>query len=553
MKVVIIGGVAGGASCAARARRLSEDSEIIVLDRGRYVSFANCGLPYYVGDVIHDEKDLIVATPELFKNRFNIDVRLQSEAVSIDRKAKTVTVRPLDGGNEYTESYDALVLSPGAGPIRPPLEGIDLPGIFSLRTIPDSRNIRNWIKEHGVKDAAIVGGGFIGLEMADNLTRQGISVKVIELQTQVMPPLDPEMLPEIEKHLKDNGVQLILGDAVASFKPSENGLITISTQSGKNIEVGMVILAIGVKPENTLAKAAGLEIGARGGIRVDRQMRTADPAIWAVGDAVETHEFSTGQNISVPLAGPANRQGRIAADVIFGRDSAFRGVQGTAVCRIFDYTVAMTGLSEKTLQGLKTVYQKIYLHPGQHVSYFPGAHAIDMKVLFEPTTGKILGAQAVGQDGVEKRIDVISMAIQMKATVFDLEEAELCYAPQFGAAKDPVNFAGMIAANSIRGDMNIAHWNDLEEDDYVLDVRSEKEYRSGSYEGAVNIPLEKLRSKLNLIPKDRTVYVYCAVGQRGYYALRALRHYGIDAKNLAGGLKTWRSFEKVLENNSVFA
>ncbi|MCA9396189.1 MAG: FAD-dependent oxidoreductase, partial [Candidatus Omnitrophica bacterium] len=447
MKVVIIGGVAGGASCAARARRLSEDSEIIVLDRGRYVSFANCGLPYYVGDVIHNEKDLIVATPELFKNRFNIDVRLQSEAVSIDRQAKTVTVRPLDGGNEYTESYDALVLSPGAGPIRPPLEGIDLPGIFSLRTIPDSRNIRNWIKEHHVKEAAIVGGGFIGLEMADNLTRQGIRVKVIELQTQVMPPLDPEMLPEVEKHLKDNGVELILGDAVASFKASENELITIRTQSGKDIAVGMVILAIGVKPENALAKAAGLEIGARGGIRVDRQMRTTDPAIWAVGDAVETHEFSTGQNISVPLAGPANRQGRIAADVIFGRDSAFRGVQGTAVCRIFDYTVAMTGLSEKTLQSLKTVYQKIYLHPGQHVSYFPGAHAIDMKVLFEPSTGRILGAQAVGQDGVEKRIDVISMAIQMKATVFDLEEAELCYAPQFGAAKDPVNFAGMIAAN----------------------------------------------------------------------------------------------------------
>lgn len=551
MKVVIVGGVAGGASCAARARRLSEDSEIIVLDRGRYVSFANCGLPYYVGDVIHSEKDLIVATPELFKDRFNIKVRLQSEVKSIDRINKTITILSLESGKEYAESYEALVLSPGAGPIRPPLSGIDLPGIFSLRTIPDSQNIRKWIQEQQVKDAVVVGGGFIGLEMADNLTRQGIRVKIVELQTQIMPPLDPEMLPTIEKHLKEHGVELLLGDAVEAFEATGSGLIAVHTQSKKILEVGMVILAIGVKPENALAKDAGLHVGKRGGIHVDATMRTNDPCIWAVGDAVETSEFSTRQNISVPLAGPANRQGRIAADVIFGRDSKFRGVQGTAVCRIFDYTVAMTGLSEKALQSLQTPYEKIYLHPGQHVSYFPGSHAIDMKVIFEPTSGKLLGAQAVGQDGVDKRIDVLSMAIQMGATVFDLEESELCYAPQFGAAKDPVNFAGMIAANSIRGDMRIAHWNELEEGDYVLDVRSEKEYRSGSFQGAVNIPLEKLRKKLHLIPKDQTVYVYCAVGQRGYYALRALEHYGIHAKNLVGGLKTWRAFEKVLENNSV--
>jgi len=538
-KILVVGGVAGGASFSARARRVSEKSQIIMFDRGAFVSFANCGLPYYVGNVIKEEENLIVATPELFKNRFNIEVRLRSEVLKVDRQMKEIEVKELETGRVYRESYDALVLAPGAAPIRPPLPGIDLEGIFALRTIPDSRRIREWIKTKKVSRAAIVGGGFIGLEMAENLVREGLEVSIVEMLPQVMPPLDAEMVEPVHAHLREKGVILSLGDGVEKFEKNTDGSLAVCTKSGKRVNAELVILSIGVRPETKLAVDAGLEIGERGGIRVDDQMRTSDPAIWAVGDAVEVRDVVTGQWTVIPLAGPANRQGRVAADAVFGRPSWFRGIQGTAVCGIFDMTVAMTGASEKTLLRNKIPFQKIYLHPGHHAGYYPDARPIDMKLLFNPDNGRILGAQAVGFEGVEKRIDVIAMALQKSGTVYDLEEAELCYAPQYGAAKDPVNVSGMIAANALRGDAPVMQWADaLKEGVTLLDVRDPADYLAAHAEGALNIPLNDLRSRLTEIPGHKKVGVYCQVGQRAYYAVRVLRQNGMDAYNLSGGFKT---------------
>ena len=485
-RILIVGGVAGGASCAARARRLSEKAEIIIFERGPYVSFANCGLPYYVGDVITEEKELFVATPQRFKERFNVEVRTRSEVQSIDREKREIEVRDEDTGRTYREEYDALVLAPGAAPVRPPIPGIDLPGIFSLRTIHDSRQIKEQIAGGKARRAVVVGGGFIGLEMTENLVRRGLSVTIVEALPQVMPPVDPEMALPIQDHLTAKGVSLCLNDAVAGFeqRPGENA-ISVVTRSGHRYVCDMVLLAIGVRPENTLAKQAGLEIGQLGGIRVDDRMRTSDERIWAVGDAVEVKDFMSGEWNLLPLGGIANRQGRIAADVILGRRVGFRGGQGTMVCGVFDITVAATGLSEKALnrskvQGRERRYEKVYLHPGHHASYYPGARPIAMKLIFSQGDGKVLGAQAVGEEGVEKRIDVIAMAIQKGATVFDLEEAELCYAPQFGSAKDPVNIAGMIAANALRGDALVAHWAEARSaQTYVLDVREPAEFANG--------------------------------------------------------------------------
>jgi NADPH-dependent 2,4-dienoyl-CoA reductase/sulfur reductase-like enzyme/rhodanese-related sulfurtransferase len=547
-RILIVGGVAGGASCAARARRMSEKAEIIVFERGPYVSFANCGLPYYVGDVITDEKNLIIATPELFKGRFNIEVRLRSEVRSIDGERHEIEVRNDQTGEVYRESYDALVLATGAAPVRPPIPGIDLPGIFSLRTIPDSRQIREEIAERKAKRAVVVGGGFIGLETTENLVRRGLSVTIVEMLAQVMPPVDPEMAVPIQEHLTANGVSLCLGDGVAGFEQdSEGNAISVITKSGGRYVCDMVLLAIGVRPEIALAKEANLEIGQLGGIRVDDQMHTSDERIWAVGDAVEVRNFVGGDWSLFPLAGVANRQGRIAADVILGRDAGFRGVQGTVVCKVFDITVAATGMSERSLnrgkaRGQEGHYEKIYLHPGHHVGYYPGAKPITMKLIFSTEDGKILGAQAVGEEGVEKRMDVIAMAIQKGATVFDLEEAELCYAPQFGAAKDPVNIAGMIAANVLRGDAPVAHWADVRSPQrYVLDVRDAQEFALGHVEGARNIPLHSLRGKISELPRDKEILVYCAVGQRSYYASRALRLNGFPAKNISGGITSYRA------------
>jgi NADPH-dependent 2,4-dienoyl-CoA reductase/sulfur reductase-like enzyme/rhodanese-related sulfurtransferase len=545
-RILVVGGVAGGASCAARARRLSEDAEIIIFERGPYVSFANCGLPYYVGDVITDERSLLMATPELFKKRFNIEVRLQTEVRAIDRAKQEIEVKNVVTGDIRREKYDALVLAPGSAPIRPPLPGIDLPGIFTLRTIPDSRQMRQWITERKVEKAVVVGGGFIGLETTENLVRRGISVTIIEMLPQVMPPIDPEIAVPIQDHLAANGVSLHLADGVAKFEQNPDGhTVAVTTKSGASYGCDMVLLAIGVRPETTLAREAGLEIGQLGGIRVNDHMSTSDEHIWAVGDAVEVRDFVTGDWSLIPLAGPANRQGRIAADVILGRDARFRGVQGTAVCKVFDITVAATGASEKTLQrrgigGQPVQYEKIYLHPGHHANYYPGAKPITIKLIFAAKDGRILGAQAVGEEGVEKRIDTIAMAIQQGSTVFDLEEAELCYAPQFGTAKDPVNVAGMIAANVMRGDAPVAHWKDaIGSPALLLDVREPAEFNMGHLEGAVNIPLNSLRGRMNELPRDKEILVYCAVGQRAYYATRALRLNGFDARNISGGFRSY--------------
>ena len=552
-RILIVGGVAGGASCAARARRLSESAEIIMFDRGEYVSFANCGLPYFVGNVIKKEQNLIVATPELFRKRFKIDVRLQSEIVAIDRDNSRIRVKDCRSGEMYHEKYDALVLAPGASPVKPTMPGIDLPGIFSLKTIPDSRLIKAWIARRNAKHALVVGGGYIGMEMTDNLVNLGLAVTIVEMQPQVMPLLDPEMASPIHAELIKRGVRLRLNESVTGFEKNQDESISVRLKSGTIEEADLVILSIGVRPEIRLAEDAGLEIGRRRGIRVDKHMRTSDEKIWAVGDAVEVKDVVTGQWGPIPLAGPANRQGRIAADTIMGRDVEFRGVQGTSVVGILGLVVAFTGASEKTLRNLgiwdgPAPFEKVYLHPGHHAGYYPGASPISLKLIFSSKDGRVAGAQAVGREGVEKRIDVIAMAIQKKATVFDLEEAELCYAPQFGSAKDPVNIAGMIAANVVRGDVRIVHWEALEDAPgdapekgaaYLLDVRNPSEYRLDHIEGAVNIPLDELRDRMGEVPKDQEVWAYCAVGQRSYYAARALSQYGYDIKTLSGGFITF--------------
>ncbi len=536
MKVIVVGGVAGGASCAARLRRLDENAEILMVDRGPYVSFANCGLPYHVGGVIEKEASLLVADEQLFRERFGIDVRTRCEVTGISPGEKTVELKNLVTGESVTESYDKLVLSPGAAPIRPPLPGIDLPGVFTVRTVPDAREIRAWIAARDAKRAVVVGGGFIGLEMAENLVHRGLEVTVVEMLDQVMPPLDREMAGIAGRHLEAHGVKLALGDGVAGFRNAEGGELEVLTAAGKTHPADLVILAIGVRPETSLARMAGLELGERGGIRVDDQMRTSDPDILAVGDAVEVKDFVTGQWALIPLAGPANRQGRIAADVIVGRESRYRGTQGTAICGFFGLAVASTGASEKGLvrQG-ETDFEKIYLFPRSHAGYYPGARQLTMKVLFRKSDGRLLGAQAAGEDGVDKRIDAMAMAIQMGGTVYDLEEAELCYAPQFGGAKDPVNFAGMISADVLRGDMPLTHWNSREEG-FLLDVRDPDEFAEGHAPGAVNIPLNELRSRWEEIPKEREIQVSCLSGQRAYYATRLLLQKGFAARNISGGM-----------------
>jgi NADPH-dependent 2,4-dienoyl-CoA reductase/sulfur reductase-like enzyme/rhodanese-related sulfurtransferase len=543
-RVVIVGGVAGGASCAARLRRLDEGAEIVMLDRGFYVSFANCGLPYFVGDVIQQESKLLLASPDLFRDRFNIEVRLRNEAIAIDRQSQELIVREVDSRREYRQPYDALVLSPGASPIRPPLPGIDLPGIFTLRTLPDSEDVRDWIESGSPRKAVVVGGGFIGLEMAENLVHRGMDVTIVEMADQLLPPLDPEMAEFVRRRLAARVAHVQLGDAVAGFEQAPDGGLIVRTQTGARFEAGLVLLAIGVRPETDLARAAGLEIGARGGIRVDSRMRTSDPHIWAVGDAVEVQNRVTHQWELIPLAGPANRQGRTAADAICGRDCRFSGVQATAVCGFFGWTAALTGATEKGLRraGIED-FQAVYLHPNQHAGYYPGAKPIHLKVLFRASDGLLLGAQAVGEEGVARRIDVIAMAIQMGATVFDLEEAELCYAPQYGSAKDPVNMAGMVAANVMRGDVELASWPALDTTDaFLLDVREVEEFRDGHIDGAVNIPLGKLRARVNELPRDREIWVYCRAGHRSYYASRFLAQNGFRVRNLPGGYRTCRAW-----------
>jgi len=554
MKVIIVGGVAGGASCAARLRRLDENVEILMVERGPYVSYANCGLPYHVGGVIEKEASLLVATEKTFREQFAIDCRTRCEVIGISPAEKTVELRNDVTGEVTTEKYDKLVLSPGAAPIRPPLPGIDLPGIFSVRTVPDARTIREWLDRDmedltgGMnsytgyqtvtkpKRAVVIGGGFIGLEMAENLVHRGLTVTVIERDDQVMNPLDPEMAHLVERYMRRHTVQLVLGDGVAGFQQAADGSLEVLTGAGRCLPADIVILAIGVRPETQLAKMAGLEIGQRGGIRVDEHMRTSDPDILAVGDAIEVRDFVTGQWTLVALAGPANRQGRIAAEVICGRDSRYRGTQGTSICQIFEGTIASTGASEKFLKRVgEADYEKIYLFPNSHAGYYPGAKYLAIKVIFRKSDGKLLGAQVLGEDGVAKRIDSFAMAIQMGCTIYDLEEAELSYAPPFGSAKDPVNFAGMLAGDILRGDMPVSHWDALD-GQFLLDVRNPQELEVESVPGAVNIPLPQLRSRLEELPRDREILVICRSGQRAYYATRILLQNGFQARDLSGGM-----------------
>jgi NADPH-dependent 2,4-dienoyl-CoA reductase/sulfur reductase-like enzyme/rhodanese-related sulfurtransferase len=539
-RVLIVGGVAGGASAAARLRRLDEGAEIVLFDRGPHVSFANCGLPYYVGDVITDERRLLVASRELFRDRFNIDVRTEHEVTAIDRAAQTIRVKDLRAGAEQDERYDALVLAPGAAPIRPAAPGLDLPGVFVVRTIPDTRRIRAWLEGTPRREAVVVGGGFIGLEMAENLVRRGLEVTVLEKLPQVMPPLDPEMAAGLARHLRQEGVRLRLDEGFVGIE-AETGRLAVRTDRDARITTDLVILALGVRPEATLARAAGLDIGARGGIVVDERMRTSDPRIYAVGDAIEVRDVIIGQEIILPLAGPANRQGRVAAEAIAGRWTRFRGVQATAIVSVLELTVATTGASEKGLRRAGvTDYGVVYLHPGHHAGYYPGATPIHLKLLYSPEDGRILGAQAVGQEGIDKRIDVIATMIQMRGTVHDLAEVELCYAPQFGTAKDPVNVAGMMAANALRGDMPLADWAAIGHTGAaLLDVREPDEFERGHLAGAVNLPLSELRRRLDEVPRDRELWVYCAAGQRAYYAQRLLMQRGLDVKNLSGGFTTY--------------
>jgi NADPH-dependent 2,4-dienoyl-CoA reductase/sulfur reductase-like enzyme len=561
LKAVIVGGVAGGASCAARLRRLDEHAEIIMVERGPLVSYANCGLPYHVGGVIENEGSLIVSDEQLFRDVFNIDVRTSCEAVGISPKEKAVTLLDVRSGKESTESYDKLVLSsydklvlsPGAASVRPPLPGIDLPGIFHVRTVPDARQIREWIERgspflagmnrySGFQTvrpktrAVVVGGGFIGLETAENLVHRGFEVTVLQRTDQVLPHIDQEHARVVEAYLEKHGIRLALDDGVTGFTQASGGCIDVETQSGTTYPADIVILALGVRPDTTLANTAGLEIGERGGIRVDEHMLTSDPDIFAVGDVVEVKDFVTGEWSLIALAGPANRQGRIAADVIAGRDSRFRGSQGTAIIGLFGAAIAWTGASEKALRRLgDTDYEKIYLYPNSHAGYYPGAKPIAMKILFRRSDGRLLGAQALGEDGVDKRISSLAALIQMGATVYDLEETELCYAPQFGSAKDPVNFAGMVAAGVLRDDMPISHWSTAR-DGFLLDVRDPVELAVENVPEAVNIQLGELRSRLDELPRDKEINVFCRSGQRSYYATRILLQNGFKVRNITGGM-----------------
>ena len=551
MKVVIIGGVAGGASAAARLRRLDEQAEIILLERGEYISFANCGLPYYIGGVIKEKSALTLQTPQQFYNRFRIDVRVKNEALAIDPVRHIVTIRRIDDGSTYEESYDKLILSPGAAPIRPPIPGMDDEAVFTLRNIPDTMKIDAFIRENHPKSAVVVGGGYIGVEMAENLSHAGIDTTIVELSDHLIAPLDFDMAADVHNYLAQKGVSVILNNGVTAID-RENGRLNVKLQNGA-VSADLLIMAVGVRPETTLAKECGLLLNTRGAIVVNERMETTDPNIYAVGDAVEVTDFVSKNAAVIPLAGPANKQGRIAADNICGGDSRYTGTQGSAVLKIFDMAVATTGLNEKSASAVGIDYDKTYTFSASHASYYPGANNMSVKLLWEKGTLKLIGAQIVGFDGVDKRMDVLATAIRFGAKVTDLTELELCYAPPFGSAKDPVNMAGFVAENVVSGKLKQFFWHDvasLPRDGSVtlLDVRTDTERSRGAIDGFMHIPLDSLREHLSEIPKGKPVYVHCHSGLRSYIACRILTGYGYDCYNLAGG---WRLYEAVTKNRRV--
>jgi NADPH-dependent 2,4-dienoyl-CoA reductase/sulfur reductase-like enzyme/rhodanese-related sulfurtransferase len=541
MKIVIVGGVAGGASAAARARRLSEDAEIVMFERGEYISFANCGLPYHVGNIIPRRSSLLVMTPPRFKAWINIDVRIRHEVLSIDRAAKTVQVRDHHNDRLFEETYDKLILATGSSPLKPPIPGADDPDVLNLWTIPDMDRIKSRIDE-GARRAVVVGAGFIGLEVVENLREQNLDVSLVEMLPQVLPTMDAEMVQPLTAALQKHGVHLYLQRKVTAIKRPEtftevSAELNVELDDGTELAADFVVMSIGVRPNNELAQEAGLATGKRGGIQVNEYLQTTDPDIYAVGDVIEVTELPAGSPAQIPLAGPANRQGRIAADNLCGRSSAYRGTLGTAVVKLFDLTAASTGMTEKTLQQRQLDYQKVYLHPFSHASYYPGAASLAIKLLFAED-GAIHGAQAIGADGVDKRIDVIATAMLGGMSVYDLENVELAYAPPYGSAKDPVNYAAMTAANVLRGDSSIVHWNEIPGDAYILDVRQPGEFEEGHVEGAALIPLGELRSRLGELPQNRLIAVYCRLGLRGYLGERILKQAGFNAANISGGWLT---------------
>ena len=559
-KILIVGGVAGGASAAARARRLSEDAQIIMFERGSFVSFANCGLPYHIGGDIKDRSKLLLQTPESFLARFNVDVRVMNEVISIDRHNKLVTVKNLIDSSVYEENYDFLLLSPGAGPIVPPITGIDNPLTHSLRNIPDMDRIIQTIQMNKPEHATVVGGGFIGLEMMEAFHQLGIKTTLIEMADQVMTPVDKEMAGFAHAEIRQKGIDLKLGVAlqaieyvpnehIASFSSGENenkqhieGELNLTLNNGETLTTDILIMAIGVRPEIKLAKEAELDIGALGGIYTNEYMQTSDPSIYAVGDAVEEKDFVTGGQTLVPLAGPANRQGRMAADNMLGRNETYQGTQGTAICKIFDLAVASTGKNEKQLKRAGIEYEKVYVHTASHASYYPGAEIVSFKMLFDPKSGKIYGAQAVGKDGIDKRIDVMAVAQRAGMTVDQLQHLELTYAPPYGSAKDVINQAAFVANNIIKGDATVIHYDEIDnlsEDQVLLDVRNPGELQNGYLPGAVNIPVDQLRQRMNELPKDKEIVIYCQVGLRGNVAYRQLVNNGFKARNLIGGYRTY--------------
>ncbi len=547
-RIVIVGGVAGGAGAAARLRRLCEHCEIIILERGPHVSFANCGLPYLIGGEIEDQESLLLHSPASLRAQLNLDVRIRSEVRCIRRKDQIVTVTELDTGREYELPYDALILATGAAPVRPSIPGIGRPGHFTLRTIPDTEHLEAWIKDCWYCRAVVVGGGYVGLEIAEQFERRGLQVAVVEGLPQVMAPLDPEMAAWLHDELRENAIDLYLNDPVAAFeepRPGETALASIVVlKSGRRIEADVVVLGLGVRPESHLAREAGLEIGTLGGIRVNQHLQTSDPRIWAVGDVIEVRDLVTGAWGFLPLAGPANRQGRVAADNICGRATTYDGSWGTSILRLFRLSAGCTGANEKTLRKAKIPFHQTHLHPNSHAGYYPGPEPIAIKILFSPGSGKLLGAQAVGRSGVDKRIDVFATALKGGLTIDEIVDLELAYAPPFGAAKDPVNMAGMAAQSVLAGDVHLLHWNDLAGLDpaksLLLDVRRADERARGFIPGSIHIPLNELRFRIFELPRDREIILTCQTGQRSYFAFRVLTHHGFRVRNLAGGYRTWK-------------
>lgn len=543
-KVVIVGGVAGGASAAARLRRLDEDAEIIMFERGLHISFANCGLPYYIGDIIPDRKRLLVQTPERMQARFNIDVRTLSEVTRILPSQKEVEVCDLSSDETYRESYDYLIISPGAFPLVPDLPGIDLSNVFKIRNVPDSDTVKKYIQEQEPETAVVLGGGFIGLEMADVLHESGVETAVVEASSQIMGPLDAEMAAIVQNYLRWQGIDLYLADRAAALEGTDR-VEKVVLESGRTIPADMVVLGIGVRPEVGLAQEAGLALGSTGGILVDEYLRTSDPFIYAVGDAIQVRDFVTGRDVLVPLAGPANRQGRLVADNIAGYPTRYGEVQGTAIVKILDMAAAVTGSNEKSLTREGRDFLTCHLHPSSHATYYPGSTQMSMKLLFTPGEGKVLGAQIVGYNGVDKRIDVLATAIRAGMTVFDLQELELAYAPPFGSAKDPVNLAGYVASNMLKGDVEMAYWPEVPEfvaaGAVLLDVRTSREFSRGAVEGARHVPVDNLREHLELIPRDKEILVYCRTGLRSYIAARILSQHGYRCKNISGGYELYRA------------